>query len=431
LTVRALADAGEIVEATALRKALVRIVPLLAVGTLLAQLDRVNIGFAALTMNNELDLSVSVFSLAISAFFVGYFLFELPSNIALSRYGGRLWLARIMLTWGLLAGATAFVWSDWSLIALRFLLGAAEAGYTPGLVLFLSFWLPPQHRSRVFSYVMIALPVAVTIGAPLSGLLLSLDGVGGLHGWQWLFLVEGLPTCLVGLLFIKLMRDKPADAEWLTPEERAALTNAAGNGPEPVRKAGFDLASIKNPRTVQLAAVFFSICAINYGCSYFMPLTLQTFGMSPLKIGVALGLCYGCGAIGMLLWGRRSDRLNERRWHVAIPIMTASAGLLVSSLVPIVSIKIAFLGVAIVGLFAVLPVFWVVPLTVLPVGSRPAGIALINMAGTLAGVIVPLVLGRLHAVTDDYLVGNLALAASGAVGAVIAARITEHASDAE
>jgi D-galactonate transporter len=398
-----------------------RLVPFLILCYFIAYLDRVNVSFAALTMNKDLGFSASVFGFGAGVFFLAYFLFEVPSNLFLERVGARKWIARIMLTWGLISGAMAFTRGPASFYTLRILLGLAEAGFFPGIIFYLTLWFPAVYRARIIGYFMAAIPLSTVIGAPISGLLLGLDGVMGLRGWQWLFIFEALPALIVSFVVFFYLTDRPADAAWLAPEERdwlvARLEQERRRREAVVRHSVAQ--ALLNPRVLALSVVYFGATATNYGLSFFLPQIVKAFGVSNVQAGLIAALPYVVGLVGIVFWPRRSDRKLERRGHLAFPLLVASAGLAAAGVLPDPTMKMLVLSVAGFGIFACLPIFWTLPTAFLSGAAAAGGIALINSIGNLAGFAGPYVMGRLKDLTGSYTLGLFSLAAMGLVAMIV------------
>src|SRR5512145_1631628 len=303
--------------ASAIRKASRRLIPFLVLCYAVNFLDRVNVGFAALSMNEDLGFTPEIFGFGAGIFFVGYILFEIPSNLALHKFGARIWIARIMISWGLVATAMGFVAGETSFYALRFALGVAEAGFFPGIILYLTYWFPKAERARTVSLFMTAVPIATVFGGPLSGALLGLHGLAGVEGWRWLFVIEGVPAVVLGLIALRFLTDRPKDAEWLSPEERDALEQRLAAEAEETRTHGYSGIgeALANPRVIQLGLIYFCLVVGLYGIGFWMPQVLQTFGLSNLAIGFLTAIPYLIAAIGMVIAGRHSDAKAERIWH--------------------------------------------------------------------------------------------------------------------
>jgi len=294
-------------------------------------LDRINLGFAALTMNKDLGLSAYVYGLGAGIFFFGYFIFEVPSNLILERIGARLWIARIMLTWGLISAGMAFVTGETSFIVMRFLLGVAEAGFFPGMILYLTYWYPAPYRARVIAGFMLAIPVSIAIGAPLSTTILGLDGLLGLKGWQWLFIIEGAPAVVLSAAVLCFMTDRPAHAKWLTAAERGWLEGALRDEREAISAAHGTynpFRALIDPRVLALSFIYLCIVAAGYGTVYFLPQIIKGLGFSNFQTGFVTSVPSIAGSVGMLVWGWYSDRIGERRWNLAVASLCGAVGLL-------------------------------------------------------------------------------------------------------
>ena len=400
-------------EAQVLGKVSRRLVPFLILCYFVAYLDRVNVGFAALTMNKDLGFSATVFGWGAGIFFLGYFIFEVPSNVALERFGARRWIARIMLSWGILSTAMSLIWNDVSFLVLRFLFGVAEAGFFPGIILFLTFWFPAAYRARIVGNFMAAIPVSSVIGAPFSGWILGLNGVFGLAGWQWLFIIEGVPAILLSAVVLFYLTDGPAQASWLAPEERAWLTGRLAEERrqrETIVHFTFWKA-LASPRVLLLGLVYFGIVAANYGTSFWLPQIVKAFGITNLETGFVTAIPYLAGTIAMVWWGLRSDRARERKWHCAVPILIAAVGLALATVSGTPALEMAALTFAATGIFAALPCFWTLPTALLTGTAAAGGIALINSIGNLAGFVGPYGMGYIKDATGGFNAGLLFIAA--------------------
>jgi D-galactonate transporter len=408
-------------EARTIAKVSARLVPFLILCFFVAYLDRVNVSFAALTMNKDLGLSASAFGFGAGIFFVAYFLFEVPSNLFLERVGARKWIARIMFTWGVVSGGMAFIRGETSFYVLRVLLGIAEAGFFPGIIFFLTLWFPALYRARIVGYFMAAIPLSTVIGAPVSGLLLGLDGFLGMKGWQWLFILEAVPALVLSVVVFFYLTDRPAEATWLEPEERAWLVarlDQERRQREMVRHYSVAQALL-NPKVLALSLVYFGAVSTNYGLSFFLPQIVKAFGMSNFQAGLVAALPYVVGLVSIVLWGRRSDRKLERRFHLAFPLFVASAGIAISTALDDPTMKMVALSVAGFGIFGCLPVFWTFPAAFLSGAAAAGGIALINSIGNLAGFAGPFVVGRIKDATGSYTGGLLLLSAAGFIAMII------------
>ncbi len=388
----------------------------------IAYVDRVNISFAGGSMSKDLALTAGAFGGAAGIFFIAYFFFEVPSNLALDRFGARLWIARIMLTWGLIAGAQAFVVGEFSLNIVRLLLGAAEAGFFPGVIFFLTLWFPAAYRARIVGWFMFAIPISTVIGAPISGFILNLEGVAGLHGWQWMFLIEAVPAILMTFAVLSYLTDRPKEAQWLSLQERQWLQDRldAERANRERHGAMSWFRSMLDVRVIALGFVYMGCNIPQYGLSFFLPQIIKGFGdLSNVEVGFITALPYLVGAIGMLIWGWHSDKTAERKWHAIIPLGVIVVGLALAAVMPTPLTKMIFLCVAGFGFFAVLPVFWTLPTTFLTGTGAAAGIAAVNSIGNLGGYFGPKVFGALKDYTHGEFASLMFLAACAIIGAVI------------
>jgi D-galactonate transporter len=398
-----------------------RLAPLLVLAYVAAYLDRVNVGFAKLQMLDELRFSETVYGLGAGIFFIGYFLFEVPSNLVLHRVGARIWIARIMLTWGVLSGAMAFVDSAWTFYLLRFLLGAAEAGFFPGVILYLTYWYPPERRGRVTAIFMSAIAVSSVAGSLLSGWILqAFGGVAGLSGWRWLFLLEALPSLVLGVAILAALDDRPAAARWLSAADKARLAHdlarAASDAPEGSARQAF-----ADPRVWLTSLIYFCFIMGLYGVSFWLPTIISELGVSsPLEVGLLSAVPYAAGAVGMVLTGRSADARRERRWHVAVPALLGGLGLVLSVWAGGDAVlAIAALSLATYGILTSLPLFWSLPTAFLGGAAAAAGIAFVNSFGNLAGFASPYLVGWTKDLTHSTATGMYLLAAFMALGAVL------------
>lgn len=415
-----------VTEARVLRKVAWRLVPFMGLLYLMAFLDRVNIGFAALTMDADLNFSATVFGNGAGVFFLGYVLFEVPSNLMLHKVGARRWIARIMITWGLLSASMALIRTPSSFYALRFLLGVAEAGFFPGMILYLTHWFPPQHRTRILGAFLVALPLASVIGAPISAFLLDVH-VGNLHGWQWLFILEGLPAAIVGASVLIVLADRPADARWITLDERSCLTRLLAGGDDraiQVRLAVTTGQALSSPRVWLLSLVYFSLLIGLYGFNFWLPQIVQDLGaLSHGEIGLLTVAPNLVAAAAMYGWARRSAAANERRWHFAIPALMAAVGLAIASQESHAALVFLGLTLGAVGIYATLPVFWTLPTELLQGAAAASGFAAINAVGNVGGYLGPALMGFSKDAFGNYGAGLGMLALSLALTAFLALRI--------
>lgn len=410
------------IERSTMRKVAWRLLPFLILCYLLAIIDRGNIGMASLQMNQDLGLTPAIFGFASSLFFVSYFLVEVPSNLALQRFGARVWIARIMITWGLISAGTAFVTGANSLYVMRFLLGAAEAGFFPGVLLYLTYWLPAAYRGRMVAIFMVAIPGANFIGSPLSGLLLSMDGWFGMRGWHWLFIIEGIPAVLLGIACLFVLTDRPEQAKWLSHEQRHWLTSRLDE--ERSRKTAIGHISLwkllRHKHIWVLALIYSGASAAGSTMSVWAPQLLKTFGLSNLEIGMVNAIPYGLASILMILWGRSSDKTGERRWHTATTLLLITAGLLLALVTSSLVATVFMLSMVLIGAYSMKGPFWALVSTWLSSSTAAAGLAAVGaMANLIGGGIMVNVYGTIHHATGSYAVALLPLAALCAAGAVM------------
>src|SRR3982074_1605060 len=419
------------VEARTIAKVSSRLVPFLIICYFVAYLDRVNVGFAALTMNQDLGLSQTAFGFGAGIFFIAYFIFEVPSNLLLERFGAGKWIARIKLSWGILSGTMAFIpaiagatglGNENTFYLLRVLLGVAEAGFFPGIIFYLTLWFPAEYRARIVGYFMAAIPLSTVIGAPISGALLYLHGGLGLAGWQWLFIIEAVPAIILAFVVFFYLTDRPADAAGVDPDERTwRAERLALEQRQRQAVRDYSLAeALVNPRVLGLSLVYFGAVATNYGLSFFLPQIVKAFGLNTFITTLVSATPYVVGLVGMVWWGRRSDRVAERRFHTAFPLFIAAAGIAVSTALDDPLLKMISLCVAGFGIFANLPVFWTLPTAFLSGAAAAAGIAVINSVGNLAGFAGPFAMGWIKDHTGSYAGGLLLLAALGIIAMGIA-----------
>jgi MFS family permease len=413
-----------------LRKVARRLIPFLAVLYFINYLDRTNIGFAGPNgMNEDLGLTQAMFGLASGLFFIGYLLLEVPSNLALHRFGARRWIARILVTWGAVAAAMAFVPNHEWLYALRILLGIAEAGFFPGIILYLTFWFPQAERAKAVAYFMVAIPLSTVIGAPLSAFLIDRghELLGGLAGWRFMFLVEGIPAMILGVVCWFYLTDRPKDARWLAPDEREWL-RAEMDREESRTAATFHVplrTSLTKPRVWALAFVYFGIVYGLYAISFFLPTIIkgfqQRFGVkyTIYEIGLLTAVPWAFAAVFMVIWARRSDCTGERVWHVAIPMLASAAVIPVTVMVGSPHLAMALVAVFACGIAGSLATFWTLPTAFLSGAGAAAGVALINSVGNSAGFFGPYITGVLADRTGTQNAGMWAIAAVMAAAAVL------------
>src|SRR5690606_10663993 len=387
-----------------------------------AYLDRVNVGFAKLAMLSDLQFSETVYGLGAGIFFIGYFMFEVPSNIIMPRVGARMWIARIMITWSILFAATTFLTTPTMFYIIRFLLGVAEAGFFPGIVLYLTYWFPSQRRSRMNALFMIGIPVAGVVGGPLSGWILNFfAGVHGWHGWQWLFVLEAIPSLILGLLCLCYLPNTIASAKWLSSDEKAILE--ANIQAEAGTKQTHSISSVFSSGKVWLMAIIYFCCMMGlYGISFYLPTLVKATGVKDaLDVGLLTAVPYTIGVIATLLVARSADRNRERRWHFAIASALGGIGLFLSTVYgDNVFLALCALSLGTAGMLSTMPVFWAFPSAILGGAAVAAGIGLINSVGNLAGFVSPFIVGWLKDVTGSTNTGMYFVAGALIVGAILA-----------
>ncbi|MGF6653460.1 ACS family tartrate transporter-like MFS transporter [Paraburkholderia youngii] len=417
-------------ECRTIRKVVWRLIPFLMVCYLLAFIDRGNVGMASLQMNHDLGMSPRVFGFGSSLFFISYFLCEVPSNLALQKYGARLWIGRIMFTWGLVSAATALVQNATMFYVLRFLLGAAEAGFFPGVLLYLSYWIPASYRARIVATFMVAIPAASFIGSPISALLLQMDGVWGLRGWQWLFVLEGIPTVLLGIACLFMLTNKPADAKWLADDERSWLVNALETAQKAPKKVpSLPLTKLFRNRYV-LCLALVNTCASAAGSTLavWQPQLLKSFGLSVMQTGLLNSVPYAAASVLMVYWGRRSDRVGERRWHTAVPMLLIGMGLFATSLSGSLLPTICMLSAVLVGAYSFKGPFWALATGMLSNSAVAAGLATVNaIANLLGGGLMVNVYGWVKEATGSYALALMPLAILTIVSVAMLLLLTRRA----
>jgi MFS transporter, ACS family, tartrate transporter len=420
----------ENLEDRTIRKVSARLIPFLMVCYFIAYLDRVNVSFAALTMNKSLGLTATMYGFGSGIFFLTYFVFEIPSNLALDRFGARTWIARIMLSWGLLSGLMAFIppiaqatgiGNEVTFYIVRLLLGAAEAGFFPGIIFFLTLWYPSAYRGRIISTFMAAIPLSSAIGSPISGMILGMHGVWGLEGWQWLFILEAAPAVVLAFITFFYLTDRPADASWLDSDERAWLSDRLETERRQ-REAVHQISvwqSLYNPRVWALAFVYFGVVACVYGVGFWLPQIVKAFGLSNFATGWVTAIPYAIGAAFMVWFGYNSDSSGERKGHTAIGLLLGAAGIAASTLTKDPTLTIIAFTVGACGVFGTLPVFWTLPTAVLSGSAAAAGIAVINSIGNLAGFVGPFAMGWMKDLTGSLTAGLLLIAGLAVIAMAI------------
>jgi len=392
------------IEQRVMRKITLRIVPFIMLLYFIAFLDRVNIGFAALTMNADLGFSPAVFGFGAGIFFLGYFLFEVPSNLILHKVGARIWIARVMITWGLVSGGMAFVQGTTSFYTLRFLLGVAEAGFFPGIILYLSYWFPAQKRAQVTAIFMAAAPISTALGSPISAALLEMHGMMGFAGWQWMFVLEAVPAVILGVVVLFWLTDRPEKAKWLSEEERGWLISTLQR--EQAAKQGTAQHSVwkglLDKRVLALSLVYFGTSAGLYTLGIWSPQIIKTLGVSSMTVGLLNAIPAVQAVAAMVLWARHSDKTGERSWHVIAACIVAAAGLFMAgSTTSIVGVILA-LTIVNCGISASKPPLWSMPTLFLSGSAAAAGIATINSLGNLGGFVGPFMIGLIKQQTGSY-----------------------------
>jgi D-galactonate transporter len=399
------------IETSTIRTISWRLIPFLVLAYFFSYLDRVNLGFAALTMNADLKFSPLVFAWGAGIFFIGYFIFEVPSNLALEKFGASRWIARIMVTWGIISAAMASVSGELSFYILRFLLGVAEAGFFPGIILYLTYWYPAEYRGRFLAAFAIAVPVSTVIGAPISGLLLGLDGMMGLRGWQWLFIIEGIPSVLLGIVTWFYLTDRPEKADWLTADQKAWLS-ARLQAEIATKRAARHLTlgeALSSPKVITLSLIYFGFVGALYGMQFWLPQIVKAFGLTNAQTGFVTAIPYLFGTIAMILWARHSDATRERVAHVGGPLLLTAFALGAASYITDPATTMIVLTVAAIGIFCTFAVFWTLPTAWLSGTAAAGGIALINSIGNLAGFGGPYLIGWAKDATGSTSTGLLVL----------------------
>jgi MFS transporter, ACS family, tartrate transporter len=415
---------NDLIEKSAMRKIYFRLLPFAVLSYFLAYIDRINVSFAALTMRGDLQISATAYGFALGTFYWGYFIFEVPSNVIMEKVGARLWIARIMITWGLLAGATAWVTGSTSFGVLRFLLGVAEAGFFPGILLYFTYWFPTYHHARIVSGFLIGLPIAVAAGAPVSTALLGLDGLLGFKGWQIMYLAEAIPTLLIGIVTLFVLTDRPEEASFLTAEEKNWLSNklaAERQAKESVQKYSI-WQGLYDPKVLLLALNYFGIVVASLGILFFVPQIIKSIGVtSNMMVGWLTMIPYIAGAAGLILWGYISDRMNERRWNLLLACAVSAIGLIVAGLTIGTWWAMVGLSIAAFGFYGSKGPFWAMPPMFMTGTAAAASLAWINSIGNLGGFFGPWYVGVVKDFTGSYSGGLYGLAALCVISAIVCA----------
>ena len=387
-----------------------RLVPILALAYMFNYLDRTSVGFAALQMNQVIGLSASQFGWGAGMMFFSYCILEVPSNIAMYHFGARRWLARIMVTWGLAAAATAFAVGPMSFYTLRFLLGVFEAGFFPGVIWYISIWFPPQHRTRVLALFMAATPISSLVGGPISASLLQMDGFLGLGGWQWMFLLEGLPACVLGVVCLIMLADTPAQATWLQPEERGALISELASEKHERPKKDL-LSALKDVRVVILTGITFAFTIGSYGIGIWLPLILKGHELTNMQVGWVSSIPYLFATVGMLFWARVVDRTGAKIYNLIAALILGAAGLALSVMFTSLIPALICLTIALIGTISARTVFYTIPQSFLTGAAAAGGLAFINSVGAFGGFVGPYMVGSLKDATGSFNAGMLGMAA--------------------
>jgi ACS family tartrate transporter-like MFS transporter len=417
----AAAQATSAIERRTIAKVSWRLLPLVALAYCIAYIDRSNISFAALTMNKDLGFSAYIYGWGAGIFFFGYFLFEIPSNLILEKVGARIWIARIMITWGIISGLTALITGTTSFLIIRFLLGAAEAGFFPGMILYLTYWFPAEYRGRVISTLFIAQPVANAAASIASAAILDMDGMLGIKGWQWIFIIEAIPAVLLGLVILRIMTDRPGHADWLAEDERSWLQARLDGESRQVESTGRMTwtKALADPRVVALSLIYLMSVTANYGIVFFMPQIIKGIGLSNMMTGLLSSLPYVVGTVGLLAWGWSSDRNKERRWHLIAASTVGALGLAFAGWSGASYWALLGMSAATVGIYGSRAAFWPMPSLFLTGTAAAGAIAMINAVGNLGGYVGPFVVGWIKDSTQSFGAGLYFLAACSLMAAVI------------
>jgi ACS family tartrate transporter-like MFS transporter len=407
-------------ETRTMRQVAWRLLPFLMLCYFVSFVDRVNVGFGALQMVKDLHLSPKVFGFGGGIFFLSYFLFEVPSNLLLEKVGARLWIARIMITWGFLAAGTAFVVGPRSFYTMRLLLGAAEAGFFPGVILYLTYWFPKEYRARIVGMFTVAIPVSSFLGSPISAALLGVDGWLGLRGWQWMFILEGAPAILLGLICLFVLSDKPFGARWLDAEQKAWLDGRLQSENREKKRVGqISVWSVLwNKYVLVLSITLAGSTAVSSGLQIWQPQIIKSYGLTNMQTGLLNSIPFALASIVMVLWGERSDRTGERVWHTALPLMITALSLASAMLFNSLPAIIVILCLAVIGIYAGKGPVWALSADWLSAGTAAAGLAQMNAISNLAGFGTTYVVGSIKQATGSYPLAILPLAGLSAAGAL-------------
>jgi MFS transporter, ACS family, tartrate transporter len=406
-------NVDDAIEKSAMRKIYVRLLPFAVFSYFLSYVDRINVSFAGLTMQGDLQMSATAFGFAAGTFYWGYFIFEVPSNVIMEKVGARLWIARIMITWGIFAGLTALVVGSSSFAVVRFFLGAAEAGFFPGIVLYFTYWFPSHHHARIVSGFLIGLPIAVAAGAPISTAILGLDGLFGLRGWQLMYIAEAIPTILIGVVTLFVLTDRPEHAKFLTVEEKTWLAGklaAERRAKEAVKTFGMWQAMF-DPKVLLLSLNYFGIVVASLGMLIFIPQIIRSIGStSNMTAGWLTMIPYICGGISLVIWGRVSDRMHERRWNLLGACLVSAIGLFIAGSMMGTWWSLVGMSIAAMGFYGSKGPFWAMPPMFLTGTAAAGAIAWINSLGNLGGFFGPWYVGLMQDLTGSYAGGLYGLA---------------------
>jgi D-galactonate transporter len=409
-----------------------RMMPFLFLCYILAYVDRVNVGFAKLEMQQALGMSDSVFGLGSGIFFLGYFLFEVPANMFMQRIGARLWLGPIMAVWGIVSACTMFVTGATSFYVIRFALGVVECGFFPGVILYLTYWYTRKHRAKMVALFMTAVPLSGMIASPLSGWILKqMSGVGHLQAWQWLFLVEGIPSIAAGLITLYYLTDGPTRAKWLSPDEKALIERRLQEEEAAKKSEGEHrhrlVDAFRSGKVWLLCVVYYGMTMGNYGLGFWLPqMVKDTLTPDPQQIGLILVIPWTLAGIGMVLWANHSDATGERRWHVAIAVMVAAVALALSSVPGIPGlVGLAALTASVIGIMCAFSIFWSLPTGILSGSAAAAGIAWINSVGNLGGYAGPYVMGLVRDATGSLTWALLTLSGACLLSGIVVLSLTK------
>ncbi|MER7200694.1 MFS transporter [Streptomyces sp. CB01635] len=402
------------------RKVIRRIVPFLILCYVVSYLDRVNVGFAKLQMSEDLGFSEAAYGLGAGLFFIGYFLFEVPSNLMLQKVGARTWIARIMISWGVVSALFVFVNNEATFYVLRFLLGAAEAGFYPGVILYCTYWFPSARRARVIALFMSAIPVAGIFGNPLSGWIMDVfEGTGGWNGWQWLFLIEALPAIAVGVMTLFYLDNSVREAKWLSDDEKSTIERALAEDTKHQSEHGKTWDAFRDPKVWLMCLIYFFFVMGQYALTFWMPTFVESTGIEGgFAIGALSAVPYLAALVAMNLFGRSADKRRERRWHLVIPSLMGAVGFsLAASWTGSTALSLVALSIAAAGVLTCAPLFWSLPTAFLSGTAAAAGLAVINSVGNLAGFVSPYMIGSLKDATDSTAIPMYVLALGLVIGA--------------